>query len=226
MKLLAIHTAGPSCSVALNNDGVVTTKITLQPNQHTAVILEMIQALLQQQLLQLADLDLLSFCRGPGSFTGLRIGASVIQGLAYALDQPVIPVSSLATLAQAAFKKNNAKHALVIQDARLDEVYIGEYQLDQQGLMCLIGTEKIVKPEVIIANSTSKISVGIGNGFKIYAELFKAIRQQFDVIDPDLEASAEDMLPLAQGSWLRGESVTAAEALPVYLRNNVAHKQN
>ena len=125
MNILAIDTVTEMCSVALlNNDRPLSIERHV-PRQHTQVILEMIQTLLTDAQLGLSELDAIGFSRGPGSFTGLRICASVTQGLALAHDLPVIPISSLAILAQGAFRMDNKQDIFACMDARKNEVYWG-----------------------------------------------------------------------------------------------------
>ena len=129
MRLLAIDTVTEACSVALWQDGEITTQEEVVQQQHTERVLPMVQALLAQTETALSQLDAIVFDRGPGSFTGLRIGAGVVQGLALGLDRPVIPVSSLATLAQGAWRLDQQANVLACIDARQTEVYCGNRSL-------------------------------------------------------------------------------------------------
>ena len=170
MIFIKLHTAGRCCSVALSVDGVVTSQFESQPNQHTATILQMIDTLLQQQGLQLSDLDILGFNCGPGAFTGLRIGASVAQGLAYAISCPVVAVSSLATLAQAAFMQHQTEAVLAVIDARLDEVYVGQYHVNERHVMCLQQKELLLAPQEIVNVIDLTAPTGAGSGFAFYPQ--------------------------------------------------------
>ncbi|UCE90616.1 MAG: tRNA (adenosine(37)-N6)-threonylcarbamoyltransferase complex dimerization subunit type 1 TsaB, partial [Pseudomonadota bacterium] len=128
MKLLAIETATEACSVALAVDGDVRDRFEIAPRGHAGLVLPMAKALLAEAGLGLRELDALVFGRGPGAFTGLRIAAGVVQGLAYGAELPVVPVSSLATLAQGVSAQTGASDVLAVFDARMGEVYWGAFR--------------------------------------------------------------------------------------------------
>jgi len=132
MKILAIETASESCSVALSLDGVLRERSSLAPRGHAERLLPWVQELLAEAGIALQDLDAVAFSRGPGSFTSLRIGIGVAQGLAWGAGLPVVPVSSLRSAAQAAVA-HGVQAAMVALDARMDEVFSGLYRLDEQG---------------------------------------------------------------------------------------------
>ena len=125
VKLLAIDTAESACSAALLVDGAVLSRMEQAVRGHSERILPMMQSLLSEAGYSLNDLDALAFGRGPGSFTGLRIAAGVIQGSALGAGLPVVPVSTLQTLAQGAFRMHGARQVLSALDARMAEVYWG-----------------------------------------------------------------------------------------------------
>ena len=141
MKILALDTSTEACSVALWADGTVTERYELG-SQHSGRILPMTQEVLAEAGLVLTQLDAVAFGRGPGSFTGLRICAGVAQGLAFGADVPVVPVSSLAALAQGV----DAPRVLAAFDARMEQLYWGAYVRNAQGLVEPGGTEKVVAP--------------------------------------------------------------------------------
>ena len=135
--ILAIETSTPACSVALTIDGVLLEDFRLAPRQHNDLILPMVDQLLTQANIHLKDLDAIAFGKGPGSFTGLRIAAGVVQGLAYGADLPVIGISTLEAMALEAFQKYHKDYWLAALDARMGEVYIGGYKVLQsdQGMV-------------------------------------------------------------------------------------------
>ncbi|MDM8563559.1 tRNA (adenosine(37)-N6)-threonylcarbamoyltransferase complex dimerization subunit type 1 TsaB, partial [Candidatus Marithioploca araucensis] len=141
MKLLAFDASSPACSCALYLDGEITERYEIAPRQHAALILPMADELLTEAGLKPIELEGIAFGRGPGSFTGLRIASGVAQGIAFAADIPVAPISSLATLAQAAYIENGAQKVLAAIDARMSEVYWGMYVIDKQGIMRCEGEE-------------------------------------------------------------------------------------
>src|SRR5690554_5943555 len=127
MKLLAIDTATEACSVALLVDGQTFDRYAVIPRLHARQVLPMVQQVLDEAGTALAAVDAIAFGQGPGAFTGLRIAAGVVQGLAFALDKPVLPVSSLAAIAQRVWREQQAGQVAVAIDARMDEVYWGCY---------------------------------------------------------------------------------------------------
>jgi len=181
----------------------------------------MIDQLLSEGDTHLAALDAIAFTRGPGSFTGLRVCAGVTQGLALAYDIPIVPISSLAVLAQGAWRMDNAKQVLACIDARRGEVYWACYQL-QGELMQLTGQERVSSPlEVCTAMNSSWHGVGTGLG-TYQAELNNNPRVTLSSVQAQRYPLAEDALPLAIQAFNNREFVEASAALPVYLRDNIA----
>lgn len=119
MRILAIDTATEACSVALWNDGTVNAHFELCPREHTQRILPMVQDILTTSGTSLTDINALAYGRGPGSFTGVRIGIGIAQGLALGAELPMIGVSTLMTMAQGAWRKNGATRVLAAIDARM-----------------------------------------------------------------------------------------------------------
>uniref|UniRef100_UPI0009B171BB tRNA (adenosine(37)-N6)-threonylcarbamoyltransferase complex dimerization subunit type 1 TsaB n=1 Tax=Salmonella enterica TaxID=28901 RepID=UPI0009B171BB len=147
MRILAIDTATEACSVALWNNGTINAHFELCPREHTQRILPMVQEILAASGVSLNEIDALAFGRGPGSFTGVRIGIGIAQGLALGANLPMIGVSTLATMAQGAWRKTGATRVLAAIDARMGEVYWAEYQRDAQGVWQGEETEAVLKPE-------------------------------------------------------------------------------
>ncbi|OZB42500.1 MAG: tRNA (adenosine(37)-N6)-threonylcarbamoyltransferase complex dimerization subunit type 1 TsaB, partial [Alishewanella sp. 34-51-39] len=149
MKFLALDTSTEACSVALALDGQILALDEVCPQQHSKRILPMIQQLLADAGVSLNQLDGIIFGRGPGSFTGVRIGVSVAQGLAFGADLPVFGVSTLAAMAQAAAVQQNATEVIAAIDARMAEVYIAAFTLGEAGLMQAITPEIAAKPAAL-----------------------------------------------------------------------------
>jgi tRNA threonylcarbamoyladenosine biosynthesis protein TsaB len=221
MRLLAIDTVTEACSVALWQDGEITTQEEVVQQQHTERVLPMVQALLAQTETALSQLDAIVFDRGPGSFTGLRIGAGVTQGLALGLDVPVIPISSLATLAQGAWRMDQQANVLACIDARQAEVYWAGFCL-QDGVMRNTTPEQIGLASAIRI-TTDHAWLGVGTGFGRYPnELAGLPGVTWLGTQSQRYPLAQDMLPLALQAWHRQDWVRADDAIPIYLRDNVA----
>ncbi|TGO03277.1 glycoprotease [Candidatus Thiomargarita nelsonii] len=216
MKLLAIDTTTDACSCALYLDGDIQDRSVIAPRQHTALILPMADELLHEAGLKPSQLEGVAFGRGPGSFTGLRIASGVAQGIAFAADIPVAPISSLAALAQAAYIENGAEKVLAAIDARMSEIYWGCYIIDKQGIMRLEGIENVGAPDKINLASREQW-YGVGSAWTLYAEKLGVQHYQ-----GDRYPQARAMIPLALAAFFEGQVVSAENALPVYLRNQVA----
>lgn len=217
--LLALDTATEACSVALLHNGQVISRYAVIPRLHAQRVLPMISEVLAEAGIPKSALDAIAFGRGPGAFTGLRIAVGVVQGLAFALERPVLPVSNLATIAQRAYREQGAEQVAVAIDARMDEVYWGCYSL-VNGKMSLQGVEAVLAPERAELPCTAQGEwFAAGTGWQAYGE---RINVPVYARDEQLLPHAEDVLSLAQTMWLRGERVSAEEAQPIYLRDQVA----
>ncbi|CDZ83121.1 putative DNA-binding/iron metalloprotein/AP endonuclease [Citrobacter koseri] len=226
MRILAIDTATEACSVALWNGGNINAHFELCPREHTQRILPMVQDILAANSITLTDIDALAFGRGPGSFTGVRIGIGIAQGLALGANLPMTGVSTLATMAQGAWRKSGATRVLAAIDARMGEVYWAEYQRDENGVWHGEETEAVLNPG-LVSERLKQLSgewATVGTGWPAWPDLGKdsglALRDG-DVLLP----AAEDMLPLASQMLAAGKTVAVEQAEPVYLRNNVAWKK-
>ena len=219
MNILAIDTATEACSAALHIDGVVTTKYEVAPRKHAELILTMVDELLSESNLSLTQLDALAFGRGPGAFTGVRIATGVIQGLAMSANLPVVPVSTLAALAQGAISAS--KQIACAIDARMGEVYWATYQANKAGIMQLIGEESVCPP-FSINIPDSGIWLGVGSGWETYEnELTSQMGGSLSACRMGDYPSAEAICILGVDGFQRGEALDAAEAQPVYLRDKV-----
>jgi tRNA threonylcarbamoyladenosine biosynthesis protein TsaB len=225
MKILAIDTATEACSAALYDGGEINQQYIVAPRQHSHIILPMIEQLLAEAGIRVSGLDAVAFGRGPGSFMGVRIAAGVTQGIAFAWDLPVVPVSTLAAIAQTAYSETGATSVLSAIDARMNEVYWAAYRLSDDGRMHLVGEESVIAPEQV-AKPTEDDWTGAGSGWSAYGEILKAaigpgvLSGQLNECLP----SAESVVKMAVADFEAGRYVAAAKAVPVYLRDNVAKK--
>ena len=219
MKLLAIDTATEQCSVALRYQGRSIERCVQTPRGHAEMILPMVQAVLTEAGLAIHQLDAIAFGRGPGAFTGVRIAIGVAQGLAYACDLPVLPISNLAAVAQQA--ASTAGDILVCMDARMSEVYWGVFRAAADGLVAPISTERVSAPEWVELAPEQVAATGLGTGFRAYPNL----RERFVILNIDDSAlpRAAEIALLAERDFAKGLAVSPAAAAPVYLRDQVAH---
>ncbi len=216
--LLALDTATEACSVALLHEGRVFSRYEVIPRLHAQRVLPMVQELLAEAGIALAAVEAIAFGRGPGAFTGVRIAVGVVQGLAFALDRPVLPISNLAVMAQRAHREQGATQVATAIDARMDELYWGCYRLED-GEMRLVGVEAVLPPEqVALPRGAEGEWFGAGTGWAFASRIPVPVQ----AMDAGLLPHAEDLLTLATFAWARGEAVVADQAQPVYLRDNVA----
>lgn len=235
MKLLAVETSTNACSAALYIDGAIKECFELTPKEHTRLILPMIDSLMSDAGLMPQQLDALAFGCGPGSFTGVRIATGVIQGIAFGADLPVIPVSTLAAIAQDFFDKNKEKAkgerlknldvAFTAMDARMGEIFWGVYQRDEQGFARLIGKESVTPAADV--EFPDRAGVGVGSGWGVYKqELMIRLAGRVSYCESDLLPRASAITRLGARGFEQGLAVAVEQAMPVYLRDKVAKKES
>lgn len=226
--ILAIDTSTEACSCALGNGEQSYVRYTDVPRKHAEKVLPMVDELLEEAGIQRSDLKAIAFGRGPGAFTGLRIAASVVQGLAFALDLPVIPVSSLQALAQRGQREFNQENSIAAIDARMGELYWATYQLANNGLMEAVGDEHLTSPAKVfsdVVNADTEISwAGVGTGWQYQNEM-SAEMQALDQVEASTYTHALDVLTIALPKYRNNEMVAVEQAIPTYIRNNVAHQK-
>ena len=221
-RILAFDTTTEACSAALLTSTGVLSRYELMPRGHARHLLPMLDELLKEAGLRLHDLDAIAFCRGPGSFTGIRIAAGVAQGLAYGADRPVLPISTLACLAQGHYREQGGETVLAAIDARMDEVYWGAYRLGEQGIMVAVSEEAVVSPDAVIVPPWIGPWCGVGTGWGVHgARLVSRCGRPARGIDGQRLPNAQDCLSIARVLYGQGVRVDASQALPVYLRNRV-----
>ena len=222
MKLLAIETATEACSAALYVDAEITDRYAVEPRGHSELILSMMDKLLAESGMALSQLDALAFGRGPGSFTGVRIATGVIQGVALGAGLPVVPVSTLAALAQGYHAKTAATRILPAFDARVKEVYWAAYRVGGTGLVELVEKEQVCTPDAVSIPEGEDWH-GVGTGWSAYGEaLRQRLGRALTAVDESLFCSARHVAVLGAAGFRAGQAVAAEFALPVYLRDEVA----
>lgn len=236
MKLLALDTATELCSAALWIDSELRWREALAPREHGALILPMVEELLGEAALTLAALDAIAFGRGPGAFTGLRLAAAVAQGLGFAAQRPLIPISDLrAVAAQALARPGAPAYALICQDARMDEVYWGCFErtgvaLHPAGDVRPLGDERVDAPAAVHLPTAWQPAQppavppqiwAAGSGFEAYPALRTRLGGALSAVLPELRPHAREIARLAAQDGLAC-AVDPEQGLPVYLRDRVA----
>lgn len=199
IKLLAIDTATDACSVALYLHDQIHERFCIAARTHTHLLLPMIDDLLKEADISLAEIDAFAFGRGPGSFTGIRIACSVIQALSFGINKPVVPVSTLRALAQGAARTSGATQVFASLDARLESLYWGLFEMGSEGIMEPVSDEHLTL--------TDQIHLPAGAWQKITGY-----------------PHAEDIARIAVYEYQAGHAVAAALALPIYLRDEVVKR--
>lgn len=214
--LLALETSTVACSIALSNRGVIHEDHRIVPRQHNRLILPMIDALMRSHGVDKRSLHAIAFGRGPGSFTGVRIAASVAQGISLGIAIPVVPVSSLAALAQTALAmRRDVRCVLATIRSRPDEIYYGVYVRDGDRAE-LSGDERIATAaDRALPPGVDSTCWAIGDGVLHYAD---ALAELGCAIDATLLPSAQGVMQLALHAFAHGDVVDTAAALPVYLQ--------
>lgn len=218
--LLALETANDWCSVSLyDGQHIVAHRQDDRSREQTRLILPMIDEVLLEQQMSLQQLQAIGFSRGPGSFSGVRINAAVTQALAWANDLPVVAVSTLQAVAQAAYRVHQLEQVVVVLDARMNEVYSAAYQLDEHGLMQPIDAEQLTGYAQLALPERPDFSPAlVGSGSALV--LAEAALSRY----PDIGATSMDIAVLGYAGLQAGQAVSPNQALPVYLRENAWKK--
>lgn len=221
MRLIALETATEACSAALWVDGEILFRMEREASRrHGELILQQVDALLAEAGLRPGDLDAVAAGRGPGAFTGVRLGLGVAQGLAFAIGCPVVPVSTLAALAQQAFDRD-AEQVLALLDARMGEVYWSLNTRDVGGLVQW-GQERLNGPEDVDVRWTAGRRFALGSGVLPCTALLETGGLAAAEMDATALPRAREVAVLGAAAFLRGEAVSPERAQPVYLRDRVA----
>lgn len=217
--ILAIETATSACSVAICGRNKAIARSQTGNNIHSQVLLKMVSDVLQEAQIQIAQLDAIAVGQGPGSFTGLRIGIGVAQGLAYGAQCPMIGVSSLDALANQA----DSGHIIAAIDARMGEAYWAEYQ--KEGAELRRDTELQVSPPSAIRSAGPTEVTLVGNAWSEYQDQFDAeLMERASLMATQQFPDAKSLLELAGQSFARGDLIEPAMFAPEYVRDDVAKK--
>ncbi len=228
-NILALDTSTDACSVALQMAGEIQHRFELIPRQHNRRLFSMLQELLPGATMSELSIDLLAYNRGPGSFTGLRIAASAMQGLAFSLGLPVVGVSTLACMAQGALRKGlvaQTSVVLVMLDARINAVYWGLYAFED-GIARAQRPDAVSHPgELTLPGlEPGAVLIGLGNGCSYLGELPPAVQSVVQPCGDNCWPDSFDTLTLASLEYAQGRVLTPEQVQPVYLRNEISWKK-
>jgi tRNA threonylcarbamoyladenosine biosynthesis protein TsaB len=219
MRLLAIDTATERCSVALRLDGKVIERSSEQPRGAADLVLPMVESVLNSAGVRLADLDGIAYGRGPGAFTGVRIGVGVVQGLAFGVGLRTVGISNLAAVAQQVAQPGD--RILVCMDARMDQVYWSSFAREHGAeLVTPMSAERVDAPDAVVDGDYTVLA---GTGFKAYTQLRSRLASGARIVVEAALPKASDIALLAEAEFRAGRGRPAAEAEPVYVRDQVAH---
>ncbi|KAF1705621.1 tRNA (adenosine(37)-N6)-threonylcarbamoyltransferase complex dimerization subunit type 1 TsaB [Pseudoxanthomonas suwonensis] len=221
MKLLAFETATEACSVALYLDGQVIERFGVAPRRHAELALPWAQELLQEAGIARAQLDAIAVGRGPGAFTGVRLAIALAQGIALALERPLVPVSTLQVLAAGA-AADGPDRILAAIDARMGEVYVGAYERNG-GRLVALDREQVLAPAEVMLPAGEGRWQGVGTGFAAADGLLaRRLADAMGGLDAAALPRASVLAQLAAVAYAAGEAVAAERVEPAYLRDNVA----
>lgn len=218
--ILAIETSAELASCALLAGDTVLVRATPGVRSHSQSVLPMVQELLNEAGIALADCDAIAFGAGPGSFTGVRTACGVAQGLAYGARLPVLPLVTLEAMAEACRAATGASEVLAVLDARMGEVYWAQYRFEQGGWTAVVAPA-LSAPHAVAPLAAAGLQA-CGNGFAEYAEAFAGKPFAQDAL-PGIMPHARELALLARAALAAGQGVPAAQAQPIYLRNKVAY---
>ena len=222
LKFLAFDTATEWCTAALWLEGSCVFRQIHAGQKHSDLLVPMVMELLAEAGLGLRDLDGLAYGMGPGSFTGLRIACGVAQGLALGADLRVLGVSTLEALAEEAGEIHGATKVAACLDARMNEIYAGLYQRNEEGWRTLAGP--VVCPPAAAPIPDTDGYLGVGSGFAAYTALAERLADNVDRVDGTVIPHARAIARLAAPRFARGEGLPAEAAEPLYIRDKIALK--
>ncbi len=224
MNLLALDTSSIACSVAVRIDGRIFKQHEEKPREHTRLLMPMIRSVLFDAEVDLSDLDGIVLGNGPGSFIGMRIAASVAQGLAFGAGLKIAPVSSMAAVAAEVGAPGSARVA-VAQDAHMQEIYLGLYDVTGDSVTAMIA-ERLQGCDAIPELRGGGDFLAAGYGWQRFPDLLEKNRANLRGEATVLYPHAEFLLNLGSDMFERGEAIAAENVIPAYLRQKVAEIPN
>jgi len=220
-NFLAIEAASDSCSVALSCNGTLISRLEAAPRMHSRLLYPMLNSLMSEAGIRPNQLDAVIFGKGPGSFTGLRIAASTAQGIGFACDIPLIGISTLQAMAQQAFDSQNATNVLSIMDARMNELYLGQYQLDDTTQLMTPLINDLICP-INVRTTDYPIQAGdyfaCGHGLQLWDKFDDSLRALISQHDSEQILKADSLMPCAISLFHKGEVLAPENIELVYLR--------
>jgi tRNA threonylcarbamoyladenosine biosynthesis protein TsaB len=216
ITLLAVDTSTSLASVALHRNGQILMRESIGVQTHSQVILPLMQELLAEAGIKLAQCDALAFGAGPGTFTGVRTACGIAQGLAFGASLPVVPVITLEAMAQACHDVTHANDVLVVMDAAMGEVYWAQYRYENAWQSVI--EPRLSSPSMVLPQGNV---IACGNGLTVYAQAFEGKPFMQGAL-PDVMPHAKQIAQLGLLAFSQGKAVAARDAQPFYLRNKVA----
>lgn len=216
--ILNLETSTRNCSVSVAKDGelFILCEEATDGYQHAEKLHTFIQWALEAEDLKLEQIDAIAVGKGPGSYTGLRIGVSAAKGLCFALEKPLISVNSLEIMAQSELE--DFDYIIPMTDARRKEVYTAIYD---KNLQCLSPTEAKILDEMSYQDLADKKLIFVGDGAEKASEILQLSHAQFF---PEILPSAKNMCKLVEQKYQAKEFEDVAYFEPFYLKDFVAGK--
>ncbi len=222
MNVLALDTSSDACSVALQTDDRIDERHVVKPREHTRILIPMIEELLRANETVLSDLDVIALGNGPGSFIGMRIGASVAQGIAFAAGLRIVPVSSLAAIAAEVIAEGDSDRVIVAQDARMGDVYLAEFDSDDQGNPVAVGDARLHRATEPLSLAADTQATAAGAGWQRYPDLLANNRDRITGLVDCPHPRASFVLRTGVAACDRGAAIAPDELVPAYVRLKVA----
>lgn len=224
-SILAIETSTVTCSVALQLGSQTIAKCAHEPRSHSKLLMTMVQDILHEASLSTSQLDAIGVTVGPGSFTGLRIGFATVQGLAYANDIPVVPISSLQVMVATYLRKHcsnpglaRCREIVAVLDARMSEYSIGRYGLNEDNEVIRLEGDQLVGIEQALSLTCAGSPLAVIGEADQLVEARPELAELYKQVYPE----AEDILPIAQTDYRQGKAVPVTEVDLLYLRGSEA----
>ena len=222
MSILALDTSSDACSVALQTGDRIDERHVVEPRRHTHILIPMIEDLLRTNEIVLSDLDVIVLGNGPGSFIGMRIGASVAQGMAFAAGLQIVPVSSLAVIAAEVIAEHDAARVVVAQDARMGEVYLAEFRSDAEGNAVAVGEVRLHDTTAPLPLAPDTQAIAAGAGWQRYPDLLANNERLIAGLADCPYPRARFVLRAGVAAWNTGGAIAPDELVPAYVRLKVA----